>query len=170
MYDLLASLLRHRGIPSTFDGSNPFLLFRPGPPRLVVGQKYITPDKDGNDRVSTLTQALVLGETDKVMSVYVSESGETFTGADTLGESELMAYREHPETFFGTIDPNAHGNCENPMDFFERSRPIYEKTPREKLIEWMSGGGVLGLENLSHAELADLFCERFADSAFSRRI
>jgi len=168
IYDLLGSMLRHKDIPITFDGSNPYLAFEPGPARLIVGQKYAQTDQDGKEIVATLLEATAVPPTNKVMCMYGTESGEQFLATDTLTDAELKAYNEHPETFFGVLDRNGKGNMTNPLDFYEWSRPIYNATPRERLLELLRGfGGLAGLENLPQNELANIFCERTADSIFA---
>lgn len=169
IYDLLGSMLRHKDIPITFDGSNPYFAFEPGPARLIVGQKYAQTGQDGKEIVATLLDAQAAPPTNKVMCTYVTESGEHFLATNSLTDTEQKAYKEHPETFFGVLNRNGQGIVTNPLDFYEWSRPIYDATPRERLLELLQGfGGIVGLENLPQDKLANIYCERTADSVFAR--
>jgi len=168
IYDLLGSMLRHKDIPITFDGNNPHFAFEPGPPRLIVGQKYAVPDQDGKEIIATLVEATLAPPTNQVMCMYAKGSGDHFLATNTLTDTELKAYNEHPETFFGVLDRNGKGNMVNPLDFYEWSRPMYDATPRERLLELLRDfGGIAGLENLPQDELANIYCERTADSFFA---
>ena len=53
-----------------------------------------------------------------------------------LTDVELEAFKQHPATFFGTIDRNAgRPPIETAIDCFEFLWESYEVTPKERLLE-----------------------------------
>jgi hypothetical protein len=56
------------------------------------------------------------------------------------------------------------------MPYVGKRVPIYDATPGERLLELLQGfGGIVGLESLPQAELANIYCERTADSVFAMK-
>jgi len=73
-------------------------------------------------------------------------------------------------TFFGEArEPPRHAKTMvDWCDFFYES---YKETPREKLLEWMSAApDIERLRTLPQEDLAIIFCERSAYSAFQSGI
>jgi hypothetical protein len=81
--------------------------------------------------------------------------------------TELRGYARHPETFFGVLNSGAGRKMRDPLDFFDFSRPIYQKTPKEKLLEFMKGAPDMEeLKTMSQPDLATIYVERLADHLF----
>jgi len=116
---LLRSLPRHSVIPATFDGENPHLAFKETEqPRLLVGETYEVEE----GRLGKLMEAAVLGS--EAMCILQFDNGERSIYSFKLSESELAAYEEDPETFFGAIN-KINRDAKTPLDlydFFVRSR------------------------------------------------
>ena len=49
VYDLIQSMKDHAEVPSTFDGEIPEFAFGDGEARLLIGQRYMVTDPDGNE-------------------------------------------------------------------------------------------------------------------------
>jgi hypothetical protein len=78
MFDLVRSICEHEEIPSTFDGEHPEFAFggKDAPPRLIIGEKYIIPNKDGENIEGVLVNATVSEIERKVYSIYRTTAGQ----------------------------------------------------------------------------------------------
>lgn len=161
LFDLMQSLRTHNRIPSTFDGENPEIAFGDISNRLIVGNRYLIPDQNGDDIEGILRDVAVDESTYSVHCIYELPDGKSAIIKDQLGEAEIIAYKAHPDTFFG-IDKKQNRKIEiddsiGIYDFFHES---YIKTPKEKLLEFMKEHPDRErLATLSQEELAKLYCE-----------
>jgi hypothetical protein len=60
-----------------------------------------------------------------------------------ITHTELNAYRESPETFFGVYDPQT--KAEHPVELYESILSVYRSTSRERLLELMTGHPSIGI-------------------------
>ncbi|MFG3592266.1 hypothetical protein ACFXS9_07860 [Bradyrhizobium sp. RDI18] len=162
MLALLDSMRTHYEIPSTFDGENPEFAFGPEDalPRLKFGEIYLIPDAGGKKIPARLYEAVVLEREKAVMGVYRTFDGVSMVVRTPMTESEIAAWKRHPDTFFGELHPlpqKATNWLELALCFLE----TYKSTPREKLLEWMKDAADIDyLKTLSQTDLAIVWCER----------
>ncbi len=167
MLALIDSMREHYEIPSTFDGENPEFAFGEAgaPARLKIGETYLVPDHTGREIPARLTNGIVIEEEKAAMCIHETLSGHSFMIRTPLTDNELAAWRLHPDTFFGEVQPQnrrAKNWLELSMFFYE----TYKTTPKEKLLEWMEGATDIDyLRSLSQAELAIVYCERLGYGA-----
>lgn len=169
MIALFDSIRDHQDIPSTFDGEYPEFAFNPkeDTPRLIVGRKYLVPDKDGKNIEGTLTTACVLESTKEITGVYHTASGENIIVTAPMTEDELTAYKRQPETFFG-VPQHVGKKAESPLELFDFFYETYKSSPRERLLEFMKDWpDQEALKSTSTEELAITYCESLVHSAFS---
>ncbi|SDS16772.1 hypothetical protein SAMN05444158_1217 [Bradyrhizobium canariense] len=162
MLALLDSMKTHYEIPSTFDGENPEFAFAPEdpPPRLTFGEIYLIPDAEGKEIPARLRDASVLEQEKAVMGVYETLDGVHLIVRTPMTESEIAAWKRHPDTFFGEVRPLPQ-KANNWLELAQFFLNTYKSTPREKLLEWMKGANDIEyLKTLSQADLAILYCER----------
>jgi len=102
-----------------------------------------------------------------VYGIYRTVEGRRIIVTNPLTDAEMAAYARHPDTFFRVIKRDTGQKMRDPLDFYDFSRPVYGKTPKEKLLEFMEGASdIEHLKTLSQSELADIYCERLADSVY----
>ena len=158
-----AAKVRQR-VPSTFDGSNPALAFSNDPiPRLTIGRWYQVPDGQGGEVAAQLCEAAVLGNAKTAFCIYRTREGHHITCTNTLTDDEVRAYDLHPETFFGVMKNNVTHKAETVIDLFDFLFETYQHTPKEKLLEFLSGvPDVQELAKQNQRDLAITYCERMA--------
>ncbi|SAL39690.1 preprotein translocase subunit SecA [Caballeronia udeis] len=167
MHNLLKSIRAHSEIPSTFDGANPELAFAGTKDQLLIGNRYIIPDADGNHVPGTLVSAVVVENEKVAMCIAHTDNGKSITFRATLSDAELAAWNKHPETFFGDVSLNH--KADTPVDFYDFVLASYSQTSKEKLLEFLVGSpDIQELEKLSQPELARVYCERIAVNVFAK--
>ena len=171
MFALLRSMQTHYEIPSTFNGEMPQLTFQNSSdlPRLQIGRTYLVPTEDGRQVPGRLYDAVVQEEQKQVVGCYELETGITALARCPISDAELAAYRAYPETFFGEIRrPTRH--AETLVDWCDFFYDTYKDTPRDKLLEWMTGApDIERLRTLPQEDLAIIICERWAYNAFQTK-
>lgn len=171
IHHLLESIEKYKTIPTTFDGEIPEFSLNPElqKNRLIVGNKYLVPDSSGKDVEAILIQGLVMEHESQAFCYYQTQNGTTILAKCPLSSEELTAYRQSPETFFGVIDDHrkeAHTALEL-YDFFYEA---YKKTSKEILLNFFkSSADYLELSQLTQSELASIYAERCAYSAFTAK-
>jgi hypothetical protein len=161
MFRLAASLLEHSTAPSTFDGKIPEFAFGDAKNRLVVGQVYLVKDNAGIERRGKLTSAVVDEVKRLAWGVYSLENGQQVIATSPMSDAEIQAYRQYPDTFFGTLLPGAK-RSKTPIDLYDFFFSSYQHTPKERLLEFLAGAPDLErLKKLSQEELAKYCCEWF---------
>ncbi len=164
VFDLFDSLKEHNKIPATFDGEIPEFAFGGkalNDQRLIVGKKYIIPDENGKETVGTLLDPLVREENGKyiVYANYELQNGKQVLCKNELSESEIAAYKQHPDTFFG-IYKQQKRVAKDPLDLYDFFYASFLNTSKEKLLELMKNYlNYDDLLNMSQEELAKLYCE-----------
>lgn len=166
-----AAKIRHM-IPSTFDGSNPALAFSADPiPRLRVGDWYVVPDGTGTAIETQLCQGIVFEAQKAALCIYRTKAGLYIICQSALTDDELQAYRLHPGTFFGVVDNNAaRKKVETAADWFDFFFETYQHTPKEKLLEFLSGASDYDeLAKQNQRDLSITYCERMALHVHSQK-
>lgn len=161
MFRLADSLLKHSTIPSTFDGNIPEFAFRKAKNRLVVGQVYLVKDNAGIERRGKLTSAAVDEAKRLAWGVYSLENGQQVIATSPMSDAEIQAYRQYPDTFFGTLMLGAK-RSKTPIDLYDFFFSSYQHTPKERLLEFLaSAPDQERLKKLSQQDLAKYCCEWF---------
>lgn len=163
MFALLDSVREHYEIPSTFDGQNPELVFRPddGVPQLKIGQWYMVPSDDGHEVAGQLVDAVVDEHKATVTGIYQTGSDNIMV-AQPLTERELAAWKLHPDTFFGEVREPTH-TVGNWLEMARLMFETYKNTSRSTLLTWMKGAPDIDeLNKLSQLDLAVTYCERIS--------
>lgn len=166
----LARVFANQKVPSTFDGEIPDFAFgNVEVPRLIIGQRYAIPDSDGTEKVGVLKDAVVMESEKLVCGIYDLGDGRSVMASTPMTETELQAYRDYPETFFGA-QRSSGGEIKDALDLYDKLFEVYRNTEKEKLLTWMREFvDVSPYENLSQQEVAEIFCERHAESLFNQR-
>lgn len=168
LFALMLSLRDHSGIPETFDGEIPEFAFGEGPPRLLIGHRYLIPDADGLEQVGTLTTATVSEAERTAYCGFALPSGKSIICTNPLTDAEMAAWKEYPDTFFGTLGQRSN-KAESPLELYDFFLTAYSKTPKERLLEFLAGAPDLeDLKKLDQPTLANTYCERIAMAAFAK--
>lgn len=169
IYDLIESADKHYQIPSTFDGEIPELAFTDKMQnRLLIGKRYLLPDQNGNNVISTLEEALVAEKEREVIGIYRVEGNEQrIIGRCPISDLEYQAYKRDPDTFFGVVKEVPKSLKDDDyvglFEFFVKGcLPI----PKEKLLEAMQNSeDIEYLKTLGQEELAVTHSERLTLAA-----
>jgi hypothetical protein len=156
-------------IPSTLDGELPSRAFGgKGPlPPILIGERYMVPDADGREVPGELVSAVMVENQMKVAAVVRLDSSSTIVVTMPITEVEPNTYKESPETFFGTYQPNP--KVEHPVDLYEWMLESYRQTPRERLLELLAeNSDIASLRELPQLELAKIYSERMTYSVVAR--
>jgi hypothetical protein len=150
MYDLIKSMKDHAEIPSTFNGEIPEFAFGNGDARLLIGQRYLVTDPDGNDSTGLLTTAVVIESEQKGIADYHSSVArqEFMCGPS---DTEMAAWRRHPDTFLGEVGQRST-KAEDRLDLYDFIYNSYRETPKERLLEFMADAS--DIEQLRELEQA----------------
>lgn len=138
---------------------------------MLIGEKYIISDENGDDIVGTLQTAIVNVAEKSSQGIYITEDGHTIIASTPLSDAELIAYKKHPDEFFGVpleqgkkLDDNDQAGL---FDFFLK---FYKKTPKEKLLEFMNlHPDINNMKNLSQENLAVIYSEQMVHVALSKK-
>lgn len=163
IYELWNAYEKFQKTPITFDGSNPAFINEKSSHRLIIGECYELPDKNGQLIVGELIEAIVAY--DCAICTLSGVDGTTFLAKAPLNKTELKAYNEHPETFFGKIQKN-RGQITDASGWYDFFWETYQHSDRKLLIERLKSGYDLQLlESFSQDKLASLYCEAMASHA-----
>ena len=166
VFGLLDSMHKHQEIPATFDGENPGLAFNlvnDGNPPLLIGNRYLIPSDKG-DVAATLRHVIVDEWRKLAIGAYDIDGCGSSILSCPLSDVELAAYKKHPRTFFGELQPKTQ--IDDPLEFYDWLYNCYKNTPKEKLLEFMSNyPNRAELGKLSQDELAKLYCQGAAEAA-----
>ena len=170
MFDLIKSICEHEEIPSTFDGEHPEFAFadKDAPARLIIGKKYMIPNRDGQHVEGVLVNATVSETEKKIYGIYRTTDGQQLICTNPINEEELIAYRRQPDTFFGITLKQAQ-KAKDPLDLFDFFYESYKSTPRDRLLEFIKNRpGYNVLQKLDDKELLISYCEGLVYSALSK--
>jgi hypothetical protein len=166
LFDFEKSIIEHSVFPSTFDGQLPSTTFGDGKvPRLLIGQRYLVPDANGKEIPGVLEDAVVLTNESRAYGIYKLDNGKRVWATSELTPKELEDYRRHPDTFFGVYKKVPKG-IDGPIEMFDFLYDSYKDTPRERLLELIKDfPDFENFKDLSHKDLAEAVCERWAYNA-----
>ena len=161
MVRLIKSMREQDAVPATFDGDIPEFAFNKDlqEKRLLIGNKYLLPGKDGKDVVGILESA-TLSEPEKLAyGAYLLEDGTRAILTCPVSDEEIEAYKKYPDTFFGV--PRHQGRkIDDPLELYDFFYDVYKKTNRDKLLEFVkSWPNFEEIQKLSDKELAETYCE-----------
>ena len=160
VYDLIQSMKDHAEVPSTYDGEVPEFAFGDGEARLLIGQRYMVTDPDGNESPGLLTTATVNEREQKAHCGLSFASGKAGVYTWPLSDVEMAAWRQHPDTFFGEVGQRST-KAKDPLDLYDFFHNSYRQTPKELLLELMAGAhDVEELRRLEQPQLASIYAER----------
>ena len=169
MHDVIQSMKDHGEIPSTFDGEIPEFAFGNGEARLLIGQRYLVTDPDGNESPGLLTTATVLEGEQKAYCGISFASGKSGVYTWPLSDVEITAWRKHPDTFFGEVGQRST-KAKDPLDLYDFFHNSYRQTPKERLLEFMADArDVEELRMLGQPQLASIYAERCVYSIVARQ-
>lgn len=148
-------------IPSTLDGKLPSRAFGKKGTPILIGERYLVPDADGREVPGELVSAVLTESAMSVTAVMRLDDGYNIIVTMPITQDELNAYRESPETFFGTYEPQTR--AEHPVELYETILSVYRNTPRERLLEFMGAHrNVEYFRGLPQLELAKIYAEGIA--------
>lgn len=169
IYDLIQSIKDHAEIPSTFDGDIPELAFGNNEARLLIGQRYLVQDADGNESPGLLTSAVVAEEEKMAYCILSLPNGKSWTYTWPLSDDEMAAWRKHPDTFFGEVGQRST-EIEDPVDLYNLIHSTYRQSSKERLLEFMAGASdIENLRTLDQPQLAAIYAERCANSILAEK-
>ncbi|TXI44189.1 YecA family protein [Methylophilus sp.] len=170
IHHLLESIEKYKTIPTTFDGELPEFSLDPElqKNRLIIGNKYLVPDDSGKDVEAVLIQGVVMEHTSEAFCYYQTQKGSKILAKCPLSTEEIVAYRRSPETFFGVIDGHRK-EAHTALELYDFLYEVYKKTSKEILLNFFKDSpDYLELSQLSQDNLASIYAERCAYSAFSQ--
>lgn len=170
VFDMLSSMHKHQAIPATFDGEAAAFVKGAPPNDLKVGQWYEVGGPHGKAIKGALESGTVVVEHKAAWCVFRGEDCNRFIATVPLTDVELEAFKQHPATFFGTIDRNAgRSPMKTAMDWFEFLWEIYKETPMERLLELNAAApDIADLAQLNQFDLATLYSVRMAETMVRR--
>lgn len=164
IYDLIQSMKDHAEIPSTFDGEISEFAFGNEEARLMIGQKYLVPDSDGNESPGLLTTATVNEREQKAYCGLLFPNGKSGIYTWPLSNDEMTAWRKHPDTFFGEVGQRST-KAQDPIALYDLIYNCYQQTPKSRLLEFMAAASdIENLRTLDQSQLAAIYAERCACS------
>jgi len=169
-FSVVESFRKYPQVPPTFDGSLPSTISGKPYDQILIGETYLfndMTDSEGNskrDLLATVTSATA-NTAEKKMYLCVRDSeGINHILVQSMTDEAVVDYQAHPESFFGMIQ-HVGKNTEDPYELFLFFLDTYQKTPKEKLLEFMKGApDTARLEQMSQEELAIEYCERMASN------
>jgi len=159
---LIGCLKDYNNIPATFDGEIPLFVLddKARENRLLIGDKYIVPDKNGNESIGELINATVLEHEQQVFGIYKLENGKHILCKCPLSNEEFEVYKQFPDTFFG-ITLQTNKKIVNILDLYDFFYSTYKNSTREKLLEFMNiQPNDERFIKHSQQELASIYCEQ----------
>ena len=152
-------------IPTTFDGEIPEFAFGEAERRFIIGQRY----EISEGIFATLTTALVVEEERRAHLFFHTDDDQCPTLTAELSDTEMSAYKAHPETFFGRVLKQG-GNIEGPMDLFYFFLDGYKETSKAHLLELMKvADDFEDLKTLPVEKLRLIYAERLTYSAMAQK-
>jgi hypothetical protein len=150
-------------IPSTFDGANPVCEAK----KLYVikiGDRFPL----DNGKSGIVKDALLVPNSNKAVYIVSCYDGSNIMCSVELDKDSIMAYEQHPETFFGKVDKKNNINAE--YELYSFFYEIYKGSPKEKIIEFMVGASSdLNIKEMSQPDLARLYCIGLVYNIFSEK-
>ncbi len=133
IHDLFNSIKTHTIIPTTFDGSFPEFTFRKSTQRLIIGDKYIVNDPEGNEQLIELLQATVDEPNKKAWTLCRNTNGQTQLIQIPLTDDEVNAYKQSPDTFFGIYHEQGK-KISDPIEMFDFFMKGHQLLTKEDIL------------------------------------
>jgi len=169
MHRLVQSISAHTHVPSTFHGEIPEFAFGEAERRFIIGQQYLVKDKEGVERPAKLTTATVSESEKAVYCAFAFDTGESEVHTSPMSDTELQAYGQHPDTFFGIRQPPSR-KVTSPLELYDFFFEAYRKTPKKRLLELIADASNLEHnKTLSQRDLASLYSERCVYAMLARQ-
>jgi hypothetical protein len=128
---------------------------------ILIGERYLVKDGEGRDVPGELLSGVVNENEMCVVGVLRLDDGKHIITRMPITEVEINVYRDSPETFFGAYEPST--KAETPVELYERILSVCSQTPRERLLEFLSGHpNIEAFHQLSQLELAKIYAEGLA--------
>jgi hypothetical protein len=162
MFDLIEGMHRFTDIPATFDGEIPEYAFGvANNEQRIVGNHYSVELPSGELRRAVMTHGVVLPDERKAICAYELEDGTPVLIPYHLTDEEMLAWRRHPETFFGVVERSM--SAKNPLDFYDFLMDGFKNMPRESLLEQLKDAPDFeALSAMSDKDLLSQYAERYA--------
>lgn len=169
IHRLIKSLKDHYSIPSTFDGEYPEFAFGDNQvPRLIIGNTYLIPDGQNGEVSGILEEAIVMEPKKEAVGIYKTLDGKRLIINVPMTDTEMAAYKKHPNSFFGVYKPKQKAN--NPLELFDFFFKSYENTPKKRLLEFMkTAPDIEELRKLTQKKLASTYCERTVNNILTQK-
>jgi hypothetical protein len=134
---------------------------------MKIGETHMVPNFDGKDIPARLCSGLVL-EAEKIAHcVYRAMDDHHFVVQVPLTDVEIEAWKRHPDTFFGEVQPAQNRQANNWLELAMFFYETYKTTPKDRLLDWMKAASDIDyLRSLSQLELAIEYCERLGLGAY----
>lgn len=156
-HDIIGGLRRYPNLPSTFDGTLPSETYGKSQ-GIKIGETYFFEDVEGG-LVGEVTAATVDVDGKSAAFAILTKDQRAIILKKPMSDDEIADYKRHSDVFFGEVSGNRE-NTDDPVEFFEWLLKTYEKTSKEKLLEFMKDWpGATALQELDQHELALRFCE-----------
>lgn len=168
-YDIIAAFRKYPQLPPTFDGSLPSNTYGKPYDRLIIGETYHFEEIGENGIIGTVTTATVLENEKKIYCAITTGDGASHILTQPMSDEALSDYKVHPESFFGKVQ-QATRKTEDPYELFEFFMESYQKTSKERLLEFMRGAPDFAiLQQMEQVDLAMEYCERCVAMTVNRR-
>lgn len=166
MFDLMRAMREYDQIPCTFSGEIPEYAFGEiTETRLKIGEKYLIPDKNGDEVEAELIDCVVSEQEKKVYCMHRFQDGNTYIGTYELSDLELQAYRRHPDTFFG-VYKKQENRAKDALDLYDFFYGVYKNTTKEKLLSFLKDHhDIHKFKEMPQEELSKTYCELLVYSA-----
>jgi len=154
-------------IPTTLDGDLPSRAFGGRGEPILVGERYMVKDADGQDVAGEVLSAMVDEQGTVATAVLRLNDGSTILARMPLTQADRALFRDSPDTFFGVYDPKIE--IAHPVELYRWLLSVYRHTSREKLLEFLAGHpNIELLRELPQLELAKIYAEGMANSMPAR--
>jgi hypothetical protein len=160
MHALVKGMSLYGDIPSTFDGEIPEFAFgKDSVVRLLVGEVYELPSEVGKVVRGVLSDAVVIEQEKVAHCIYLLEDGSNAHYRCELSDAEILAWKRHPETFFGVVKEKYQ--AQTPLGLYDFFLAGYAKATRETLLKLMErASDIDALKALALEELRSIYAER----------
>ena len=120
------------------------------------------PNCDGHEVPGVLEDAVVLENEQTAYGTYRLADDQRALCTTALTESELVRYRQSPQTFFGIVKDQSR-RVDHPLDAYDFFYETYARTQKATLLEFMADWpDIESLRPLDQTELAKHYCARMA--------
>lgn len=120
------------------------------------------PDRGGREVSGVLEDAVVLENERTAYGTYRLADGQWVHYATPLTDSEMVRYRQSPQTFFDVVKEQSQ-HIYSPLDAYDFFYETYARAQKATLLEFMAQWpDIESLRPLDQTELAKHYCARMA--------